>query len=274
MTDSITREARPARRGLLAEAFGDIGAALRRRALWMALASEDIGEGYRQTVLGPLWLLLNFLLFLGVLIVVMGHNTGVAHFPAYVATGLMVWLFITEVLSEGTTTFTREEAFVKGTVLPLTIYVMRLTARVAIRGSFTLAGAAVVVVATGVPPDWTWLWALPGILVVLLTTPAVAVMLGIAGVVFPDLRFFMANIIRIGFFATPIFWSKPEEGGLRAVLYHWNPFTYFLDVVRAPVVFDTVPVHSWAMVGAMSGAIWVVAILLLGRYRRRLIFLM
>ena len=51
--------------------------------------------------------------------------------------------------------------------------------------------------------------------------------------------------------------------GLRTLLYHWNPFTYYLDVVRAPVVFSTVPLHSWAMAGAMSGVLWIVAILLL-----------
>ncbi len=264
---------RPPRQGLVSEAFADIVAALKRRRVWVALASEDIGEGFRRTTLGPLWLLINYLLFLGILIVVMGRFADVPNYPAYIASGLLVWLYISEILVEGCGIFTREEGFIKGTVLPLSIYVLRQTMRSVIRGGYMVAGAAIVLLWTGAIPTTLWLTSLGGILVLVLTAPAVIILLGILGVIFPDIQFFMGNIIRVGFFVTPIFWSKPSESGLRALLYQWNPFTYYLDIVRTPIIFDTIALHSWAMVGLMSGGLWIAAILALGYYRRRIVFM-
>lgn len=271
-TRHVVREG-SSRRGLFSEAFGDIGAALKRRRVWVALASEDIGEGFRRSTLGPIWLLINFLLFLGILIVVMGRFAEVPNYPAFVASGLMVWLYISEILGEGCGIFTREEGFIKGTVLPLSVYVLRQTMRSVIRGGYMLAGAALVLLLTGAIPTTTWLTSLAGIVVLVATAPPVIILLGILGVVFPDIQFFMGNIIRIGFFVTPIFWSKPSEFGMRALLYHWNPFTYYIDIVRTPIIFDAVPLHSWAMVGLMSAGLWIAAILALGYYRRRIVFM-
>ena len=50
-------------RALIANAFADIGMGLRRWRVWVALASEDIGDQHKRTTLGPLWLLINYLLF-------------------------------------------------------------------------------------------------------------------------------------------------------------------------------------------------------------------
>ena len=61
------------------DALRDIGDAVRRRRVWMALASEDIGDAHRRTLLGPLWLLLNYLAFVGVIVLIIRSGLQVRH---------------------------------------------------------------------------------------------------------------------------------------------------------------------------------------------------
>ena len=51
------------------------------------------------------------------------------NYPAYVATGLLIWFYMMEVITQSVSLFVREENFIKGTKLPLTVYVMRLACR-------------------------------------------------------------------------------------------------------------------------------------------------
>ncbi len=60
---------------ILQRAIADIGAAFKLRGAWMALASEDIADSHRATLLGPVWPLLNYLLFAGTFVFIFrGHR--------------------------------------------------------------------------------------------------------------------------------------------------------------------------------------------------------
>ena len=128
-------------------------------------------------------------------------------------------------------------------------------------------------VCADVPASATWLAALPGRALVLGPAPAVTLILAVCGAFFRDIQFFVTNIMRLGMFLTPIFWSHENAQGMRATLYAWNPFSHYLDMFRMPLVAGHVPLTSWLACLAMSGALWVVAILMLARYRRQIVFL-
>jgi len=55
--------------------------------------------------------------------------------------GLLVWFYIMETIVQSTSLFTREESFIKGTTLPLTVYVMRLTMESIIRAGYAAIGS-------------------------------------------------------------------------------------------------------------------------------------
>lgn len=254
-------------------AISDIGEAWRRRRVWITLASEDIGDQHRRTALGPLWLLINYLAYAGIFVVIFGHGRA-PNFPAYVAIGLFVWLYFAEVLTQSTSLFLREESFIKGTTLPLSTYVMRLTAQSLIRAAYALAGCVVILLVTATPISVGWLWAAFGLLLIVLVTPAAIIVFAMAGAFFPDVQFVVTNLMRLGMFLTPIFWLHSGQGGLRAVFYYWNPFTYFLEIVRVPVLTGDVPARSLMLCVALGMILWVLALTLLGRFRKRIVFVL
>ncbi|WP_167434361.1 ABC transporter permease [Mesorhizobium helmanticense] len=252
-------------------ALADIGRGLRMRNVWMALAHEDIGDQHKRTTLGPVWLLINYLAYAGTFVVIFGDNRSVPHFAAYVATGLFVWLYLMEVLTQSVTLFTREESFIKGTTLPLTVYVMRMTMQSVIRAGYALVGCLAILLLVGTSVTVDWIWSGLALCLIVVATPAAILVLAVAGAFFPDLGFIVQNLMRIGMFLTPVFWTGPGHG-IRGEFYRWNPFTYFLEIVRLPVINAEVPIAAFGICATIILLLWVLAALLLGGYRKKIVF--
>jgi lipopolysaccharide transport system permease protein len=111
------------------------------------------------------------------------------------------------------------------------------------------------------------------LLLILLVTPAMITVFAFLGAFFPDSQFIVGNLLRVGMFFTPVFWVYKGQEGIQRYAYHWNPFTYFLEIVRLPILNGELPAHAFGVTIIMSLAIWMIALLLLGRYRKQVIFI-
>ena len=253
----------------LTNALSDILGGIEQRRVWIALATEDIFDQHRRTTLGPLWLLVNYFAFAGTFIFIFTPGPPDPLNAIYIGVGLLVWTYIADTISQAVTLFEREEGFIKGTTLPLSVYVMRLTLQNLIRAAYAFVGCITILLFAGVTVTGAWIWSALGVGLVLIASPAVVAVFAFLGVFFPDSQFVVANLIRVAMFATPVFWGDPGESGLRAVLYHWNPFTHFINIVREPIVDGTAPLDAFGICLVMTLALWAVAVLLLGSFRRR-----
>lgn len=258
----------------LADALSDIRAGLGMWRVWTALAHEDIGDQHRRTILGPLWLLINYFAFAGTFIFVFTHTRSIENYPAYVATGLLVWFFVMETLTQSLTLFTREESFIKGTRLPLSVYVLRLALQSIIRAGYAFVGCIAILIVSGTPISLAWAWSLLGIAIILLATPAAIIVFALLGAFVPDSQFIVSNLLRLGMFLTPVFWVHDQAQGIRNIFYWWNPFTYFIEIVRLPIVFGTVSWNAIALCGVVCLALWAFALVLFAHFRRDVVFVL
>jgi len=256
------------------EAFRDLGNGLRRRRVWMALATEDVGDQHRRTMLGPLWLVINYFTLLAIFVFLFDRSGGLQNYPVYVATGLLAWMFISEIISSSVALFVREEGMIKGTTLPLSVYVFRLLTNSMIRTCYSIVATLVVLAYFGATFTPTWFWAIPGMMLIVLTAPAAIIIFAFIGAYFPDSQYIVGNLMRVGMFLTPVFWNPEGRGGLRGAVYHMNPFTYFLELVRMPIFESTIPVMAYAVCGTVCVLLWMIALPLLGRFRRSLVFIL
>jgi len=257
----------------IANATADISAGWRNRAVALAFASEDVADIYRRTFLGPAWSVLSFLLFVGSIVLIVGQTSGIPHYMAFVSIGLIVYLTLTEVLAESSNLFQREMAFIKGTTLPISIYIMRLTSKTVIRSIYPLLAALSLVMIDGVMPTTAWLYSMLGIILIIVSIPAAATLVAILGVIIPDMHFIVQNILRLAFFLTPVFWDHAGDR-IRMFFFFWNPFTHFITIVRSPMLIGDPAPHSWVIAIAISVITWILAILLLSRFRDRIVFLL
>ncbi|MBY5998460.1 ABC transporter permease [Nitratireductor aquimarinus] len=257
------------------EAVSDICAGLKRYYVWAALAREDLDDQHRRTTLGPLWMLLNYLLLAGAFIVVFGRGEDVGHHVAYVAIGLFVWFYCSELISRSVTLFKREESLILGTPLPITVYVMRLCMQAFIRACYSGAGCLLLLLFSDVSPSLMDIgYAVLGIALIAAITPAVVIVLAMAGAWFPDLQFIVSNLLRLGLFLTPIFWSYGGGDSLRDYIYMYNPFTWVLHVVRAPIIEGGFPLVAFNITLMIGLCCWIVAMWLLGSLRKKVVFVL
>jgi lipopolysaccharide transport system permease protein len=259
---------------LLKGALSDIAEGIRLRRVWLALASEDIGDQHKRTALGPLWLLINYLAFAGTFIFVFNRDGSGPSYHAHLAVGLLVWFYIMETISQSVSLFVREESFIKGTTLPLSVYVMRLATQSVIRSGYAALGCLAILFLSDVDVSLAWGWSVLGILLILLTSPAAITIFAFLGAYFPDSQFIISNVMRIGMFLTPVLWTYTGEGGVRGAFYYWNPFTYFIEIVRAPILTGGLPARPFLLCAAISLVLWIFAMTLLGRYRKQVVFVL
>ena len=257
-----------------AKAVEDLRRGFAMRAVWTELAREDIGDQHRRTLLGPVWLLINYLLFVGTFVLVFGHQGDARAFARYAAVGMLVWFYISEVISLSTSLFVRESNFIRGTRLPLSVYVLRMFTQSLLRSTYAACGCLAILVLTGAYPAPVWLASLFGIVILGSASVPAIIIFAFGGTFFPDLQYIVQNIMRVGMFLTPIFRGMNREvGGLRGHLYLWNPFTYFIEIVREPILQGTIPWHAIGICTAIILALWPIALFLLGRYRGAVVFL-
>lgn len=258
----------------LISALDDIRKAVRLRRVWVALAREDIGDQHRRTTLGPLWLLVNYVAFVGTFVFVFQPaGKDAAGYSAYVCVGLVVWFYLMEVITLSVGLFRREASFIEGTTLPLFVYVMRFAVQSVIRAGYATGGCLALLLLSGSAFAVTWLWALAGLFLILLATPAAIIIFAFLGAFFPDSEFIVGNMMRVGMFFTPVFWANNDQDPIQKSAYHWNPFTYFLEIVRLPIIRGELPLHALAVAGVISLAAWAIALALLGQYRRQVVFM-
>lgn len=256
---------------ILHRALSDMHRGLHMWRVWMALAREDIGDQHRRTALGPLWLLINYLAFAGTFVFVFtAGDKHIANYPAHVAIGLLVWFYIMEIVTQSTTLFVREENFIKGTPLPITIYILRLFMQANIRAAYTLAGCAVILLLAEVQVSPAAVWSILGLLLIVIAAPAAIGLFAFLGAYFPDTQFIVSNLMRVGMFLTPVFWSYEGSGSVQRIFYYWNPFTYFIEIVRLPIVVGHFPETAFLAAIVMTLCLWTGAVLLLGALGKRL----
>jgi ABC-type polysaccharide/polyol phosphate export permease len=73
-------------------------------------------------------------------------------------------------------------------------------------------------------------------------------------------------------FITPVFWTHTGTGGVRGLLYYWNPLTHYIDIFRRPIVEGVIPVNSWAIALSVSAVVLVAAVVMLGKFQRQIVF--
>lgn len=256
--------------GVFDTAIADIRDGLRRHRLWVTLATEDVLDQHRRTTLGPLWLLVNYFLFTATFVFVFAPAAERSTHAIYIAVGLLVWTYINEIITPAVSLFERESGLIRGTTLPVSVYILRMTLQALIRSGYSLIGCVVILAASGVSVTPAWGWSVAGIGVIMLISPALVTVSAFLGTYFPDSQFIVSNLMRIAMFITPVFWMFSPGDAIQGVLYHFNPFTYMIELVRGPVL--TGEGSPALLFGTLLGGLvaWALALFLIGRNKRHL----
>lgn len=258
-------------------AFGDLRQGWAQRPLWGYLGWQDIKQRYRRSVLGPLWISIS----MGVIATAMGILYGVlfgqpiATFLPYVATGLLIWNFVSGAILEGSEVFIANEGLIRFLPAPLSLHIYRLIWRQTLFFLHNLVIWGLLVAIFPQPLDWTLLLALPAFAVLVLNGGWIAILTGIVATRFRDIPPIIASLTQLLFFMTPIVWSYEilkDNIAERARLAELNPVMHFVEILRQPLLGQDIVWRHWWVAGAITVTGWLAALVCLRNYRARVAY--
>ena len=249
--------------------------ALRQYPLWTRLAVMDIRESYRRSLIGALWILISFGMFIAVKIFIFGSfvsdDIGARVFTAHVVFGFWLWLFISDCLIDGANVFVRSRNWILGTDISLGVFVFQSISRIALRFTFAFPVVVAILIMDQWVPHVLWLTSLLGVIVFFLNAVWVHIFFGILCSQYRDFGYFLQALLRVLFFLTPILYL-PSQLGSRAFVMQYNPLTHYIATVRDPIVSGVFPVFAWQIVGIITICGWGVALYALSKHGRRVAF--
>jgi len=232
----------------------------------------DFVTMFRRSFFGPLWTLFQIAAWTATITLMFGDRLGIGidAYVVYVGTGIYAWDIISSALSEGPRHLSKHADLIKSTRIDLSMLSVRKLSFLIFRSLFQAPVAIIIIILFGGGVDIGVLLLIPAILLYAVNLYAILVVFGFIGVYFRDFDFFMPMLVRFLFFTTPIFWAGDK--GVRKFFSTYNPFTYFLELIRAPLQGDYASLNAWLVVGAAAIIGSAAAFLVQLRFRRVVIY--
>jgi len=235
------------------QAFADLLDGALLYELWTKLAFHDIRQRFRRSVLGPFWLTLSMgtmVATLGLVFSTLFQQDASKTLP-YIATGIIFWGLLTSCINEGTTVFIAAESFIRNVPMALSVHFYRMMARNIMIWGFNMVIYLFVVTYFGLVPGLNALMFIPGFILFLANVAWMSLAAGVLSARYRDIPQIIANLIQVVFFLTPIFWS-PTTLPKRPAFVLLNPFYHLIEIVRAPLLGNIVPLEGWALCVGMA----------------------
>jgi ABC-type polysaccharide/polyol phosphate export permease len=237
------------------------------------LGLQDIKQRYKRSVLGPLWLTISMVVMIVAMGLVFGKifNMPLHDFFPYLAAGLILWTFISSVLSEGCMTFIDSEAIIKQLPIPYFTFILRLVWRNLLILFHNIVILPCVLLAVGRGFHVEVFLVIPGLAILLINLMWIVLILATICARYRDMPQVIQSIIQVIFYITPIMWMRQTlPGDAGKLIIEWNPLFHLIDVVRAPLLGEIPSQLSYSVTMCMAVVGWVIAIQFYRRYKHKI----
>ena len=258
---------------LLKTTYADSCEGLRDWRLWSKFAWHDMQARHRRSWVGPFWLALTAIVFISALSIIYSilFQIDLTTYVPVVAIGVVVWVFVAAVATEGVNTFVEAETYIRQLRVSPFIFVFRVVWRnMIVFGYQFVITLVVLVVFRKIEPSMMPLAAF-GMLLLFLQAVWVTSLLGILGARFRDLQPMIANLLQVLFFVTPVVWL-PAMLGQHRWIADYNPLNSLIAVVRGPLLGEMPTAANYGFVLVTTAIGFLAAALMHGRFRNRIVY--
>lgn len=228
--------------------IADFKSSLKKYTLWSELAKLELKVRFRGTYFGVLWVLMALVLKVGMISLVYSLvlNKPLKEYVLFLSIGVLTWNYISALIVTSTLSFLKAVNYFNQMNMPHFIFVFQTVYReTLILLLYQILAIPVILLYFGFEGiSAIWLWSLLGYLIIVLNGIFAGAWLGWVATRFRDVQHLVSNLIMILFIVTPVLWPPPE-GSENHLYFMLNPLYHLLEMVRAPIINDTVPVLSF-----------------------------
>lgn len=256
------------------DGLSDLLEGLRNWRIWHLMGTSELRRRYARSRLGQFWLTLS----MAVTVVTLGlvwsqlWKMPIEELLPFFAVSFVTWTYLSAFINDGSGVFAANSLYFTNQRMSFSTVIYAM----AYRNLMTLAHNAVIIggvmVYFRVPVTFEALWAVPGLALVTITGIAMAYLIGMVCLRYRDLVQLVGNGMQILFFITPVMWKETLLPPEKQWLVDFNPFAVFLSIMRDPLLGTPVSTGRWIAAIVMTIASVLLALFLIGRYRRRIIY--
>lgn len=240
---------------------------------WSRLGWYDILSRYRQTRLGPFWIVI----LTGVIVFSLGMVYGslfsmpIVDFLPYVAIGYILWgWFSTTLIEAGSSFQSYKQLLLNHRISPHLIIV-----RVLVRNILILFHNMVVVVLMFLffkkDVSSNLLLIIPSFLLISIFLFSLSTFVALICSRFKDFSQVISALLSVGMLITPVVWSA-DILGERRYIAEVNPFTHLIALVREPLLGNLPTPRNWGVVIILTVVLSAISLVSFKKYRHKLLF--
>ena len=261
--------------GLLPKSFQAlVKVPLQRIPLWTKLAWMELVQSYRRTLLGPFWITLHLVIFVGAMTIVYGalFSVPTLEYLAFLSCGLIAWIWVQALLTDVGNTFINYHAFIRSTPINKSLFVWTTVCKLVITLSHHMIVWVALVLLGIVNVSIHSLLIVPAIVVLFVFSIPVTAVAAILFTRYRDLQRLVTSIVVVLMMITPIFWQPSMLTGWRSAVYLLNPVYYLIEFLRAPLLGERLDPIVLVVMLTMVAFAWVFGAWFYRRYEKFVVF--
>lgn len=257
------------------EAMKDIFIGTKNYHLSINMAMAEIRRRYKRTLLGPFWATLNLALYIGAMGFLFSYlwKMDVKTFLPYFSSGYICWGLLSNVIIDSCSTFIAADNLLKQIPLAYSTFSWLVVFRNILLFAHHAIFYVLIIIIMKVPINCNFMFFIPGLFLVAITSFLVSIVLGLVCARYRDLIQVVTSLLQILMFVTPIFWLPNQMGGVRFTFFvKLNPLYHYINIIRAPLLGNPLEVINWVITLSITTILAIIALYLFALYKRKLIF--
>lgn len=213
----------------------------RHRELIIALVRSELSLRYKQTILGPAWVLLEPVLQMIVFTLVFGRirqTQGVditVAYPVFVYSGLLPWTYFRFVVTKASANLVTSKDVIDRVYFPREYLILSTIIAGVFDYAISLVILFILMVIYHVPFRWEIILCVPLLAGLAVLTMGVSLYLSILYARFRDVRYMVPYIIQAWMFLSPVIYPPSFLSSNRWLL-SINPLTGYLEAFRSALI--------------------------------------
>jgi homopolymeric O-antigen transport system permease protein len=250
----------------------DLRAAWAYRDLLRHLVLRDLRHKYKGSSLGFAWSLLHPLLMAAVYTVAFRLivRVNIAHFPLFLLSGLLPWMFFTAALSGASGAIVDNGTLVRKVAFPRVILPLAAVATQLVQFALMYLIIVPLLFAFGIGLRPALVALLPVIALQVVFTAGLGLLFATAYVYARDTRHLLDVGLQVWFWVTPVVYSAALVPDSIASILRWNPMARFITSYHDIIVDGRAPtLATFGLLVVCAGLAGAVGLLVFDRHQRR-----
>ena len=239
------------------------------------LGRQDYRKTAAGSVLGRAWPTIGLairVLFIGLIFsAVLEADRN--EYLAWLATGWLVWLFISGSIRQGASAYLAAKSYIRSTRIPLASYPVREVVREFLILGQNFLFVVLILVLTAQPVNPLFLLFFPGLLLNVVFFVLLSIVVAPLVARYVDLGQLITSLVGVMFFALPIMWRPADIGNETAhLVLGLNPVYHLVQIVRLPLLSESPTLTNYALSAAGVCILSISAFLVHGRVKNKVVY--